>query len=477
VNSTRILIFLLLGLFLQGNSQNTTVYFNHPDKHKNRSGAQLKYNNDQSHIQLVNNTKTFGLRKYDSLNTILWEYDSDITFTAGTSSYVTARDFYKLPNDHILVIGDSLVFGGVAFSSVTFFITEFDPLGNRLWTNNHVYTTFYSFENAKITPLGNGTLAVFGGSFRMEIDLAGNILNQQSNHLLQEDYVMKDSSTFFQLLHTSVNVLAEVNAQLDTVWTKPIAFRGQQMVYDHNALYVTGILESNGGTTDVKIAKFNTQGQVLWDQTIHFPDISTCKDIILHHNNVFITGDVKDCQNTNTNNACAGQFKTFILAYDTNGNALSQYFHSDSTFSNRHQLDSGYHSKAVGFVVDPKDNSLHVYGNKEGFDLTPSVMNGVNENGTVDNPYAFLTAPIYSPTAVSATEVKHDFLVYPNPGSDEIHIRANQYKSASFYDLAGVSRLYSENETINLNSLAKGLYIIKITLQGGETRGIRFFKQ
>jgi hypothetical protein len=65
----------------------------------------------------------------------------------------------------------------------------------------------------------------------------------------------------------------------------------------------------------------------------------------------------------------------------------------------------------------------------------------------------------------------NSFVLYPNPVKDLLYIKSNDFstiKNIKIIDLQGKLIIEDANETINVNSLSKGLYIIKVITEEGE---------
>lgn len=79
------------------------------------------------------------------------------------------------------------------------------------------------------------------------------------------------------------------------------------------------------------------------------------------------------------------------------------------------------------------------------------------------------TTPDYTLSAVSFNNIA-DLNVYPNPANDILHITTavNGIKTVAIYDLVGkqVLNTTTNNEAINVSSLNKGVYMLKITEEG-----------
>ena len=74
------------------------------------------------------------------------------------------------------------------------------------------------------------------------------------------------------------------------------------------------------------------------------------------------------------------------------------------------------------------------------------------------------------------------YLFYPNPAQDQIHLQYSpdvKPAQVEFYDLQGrlVRTQSKELESINLQGLAPGQYLMKVTLEDGKTYSDKVVKE
>ena len=74
-----------------------------------------------------------------------------------------------------------------------------------------------------------------------------------------------------------------------------------------------------------------------------------------------------------------------------------------------------------------------------------------------------------------------DFAYYPNPVNDVLHITAkNGVENISIFNLAGqkiVSNAKVSNNQIDVTSLNSGIYVFRVTLEGGQVETFKIVKK
>ena len=72
------------------------------------------------------------------------------------------------------------------------------------------------------------------------------------------------------------------------------------------------------------------------------------------------------------------------------------------------------------------------------------------------------------PTSVNeSTSV--NFKVYPVPAENEIQIQAEGFQKAEIFTLTGQMLMESEQNSVNVSSLASGIYMLKVYDQTGNS--------
>jgi hypothetical protein len=273
-------------------------------------------------INSLSGMATPYLIKYDSNGNVLW---------ANTGvSYYTAYGISVCSD----AVGNALLAGNFNGPNITFgtytlanngtsnsFLAKYDPNGNVLWAKNPADTSYdyaYSvscdanniyvsgtFSNTSLV-FGTHTLTSIGGQkmYLVKYDTNGNVLWAKCNSL----------GEIFGDGEFGVTVSAEANG--DTFVTGE--FTSPTLVLGTYTL-------SNGGAKNIFLAKFDTNGNVLWAKSAvgagNDQSNSVSADGI---GNAYITGFYTSSlltfgTNTITN---AGVKNMFLAKYDTNGNLL-----------------------------------------------------------------------------------------------------------------------------------------------------------
>lgn len=78
--------------------------------------------------------------------------------------------------------------------------------------------------------------------------------------------------------------------------------------------------------------------------------------------------------------------------------------------------------------------------------------------------------------SVVFAQAENQVMVMPNPASNEIMVRANGFESCEIFDMRGTPVLQSSDAKMNIQSLAPGIYHIRV-IAAGEQSVIKFVKQ
>ena len=169
----------------------------------------------------------------------------------------------------------------------------------------------------------------------------------------------------------------------------------------------------------------------------------------------------------------SGKILTLLAEQFTAGNWVSQ------TMISYTYDGSGYLTNELSQQWDAgssswKDNSRTTYTNNPDGTANQSVSQ--SWDGSVWNNIERFTFSYSQPTAVSEFTNEADFTVYPNPAHDIITIKANSSFNGthySFTDQAGKlvlkGILTNENTSIDITSLAVGVYFLKIGERNQQT--------
>ena len=103
----------------------------------------------------------------------------------------------------------------------------------------------------------------------------------------------------------------------------------------------------------------------------------------------------------------------------------------------------------IEMAFDYNAQSTSYYGAR--VDMTFVDLTAVNENNTIGN-----------------------FMVYPVPAQGEITIEAEGFQKAEIFSLTGQKLMESLQPKMNVESLASGLYMVKVYDQNGQSQMQRF---
>lgn len=235
-----------------------------------------------------NSTDIFII-KYDSSGNTLWAKK------VGGTNYDWAHCIAVESNGKFHLAGEfwsaSVIFGSTTLTNANWgtpdiFVAKFDSSGNALWAK------------------------AVGGSFD---DVANGIDLDSSGNSYLTGYFEETSMAFDTITITgsgnSEIFVAKYNSQGNALWAKSIGGNmidaGTSITSDINGnSYVTGIFQSdsisfgsttfinsNGGTQDIFITKYDPSGNVLWAKSVGGSNSDVTKDICIDvTGNAYITG-------------------------------------------------------------------------------------------------------------------------------------------------------------------------------------------
>lgn len=99
----------------------------------------------------------------------------------------------------------------------------------------------------------------------------------------------------------------------------------------------------------------------------------------------------------------------------------------------------------------------------------------------LDRFTGFVTVYRNTRLSISESEKAEDFIMYPNPVKDKLHLvhnNTNALKTLSIYDFSGrlVSKVESVSSTIDVSELSQGIYFIELVYKNQKTTKKRFIK-
>lgn len=157
----------------------------------------------------------------------------------------------------------------------------------------------------------------------------------------------------------------------------------------------------------------------------------------LYEGDVFTTKTVKDWSGTAWEDD-----KKFVYTYDENGNALNGVCLGFGGY------DWVQEDGIIEMTFGNGANSLEYYGYS--VDIEYADLTGVSEDG------------------------KANFMVYPVPAKDVIHVEAENFQNTEIYSVTGQKLMESLQSTMNVSQLSSGLYVIKVYTTDGNIQTQRF---
>lgn len=279
----------------------------------------------------------FILAKFDANGMLIWQKDF-----GGPADELMPKLSITSDNKYLLV-GKSTSFGN---ASGGIFLYKFDENGNKLWSRffeSTNPTTSTYLEPTSITPIVDGGFLISGyhsvtqSALMMRIDSLGNLnfgrtynnLNEygstgdcRANKVIiasDQNYVMTGrawgwGSTLADIL------IAKFNQQGDTIWQKRFGGtnweEGNDIIETEDfGFVIVGYTYSYGsGLKDVIIVKTDFMGQILWTQVFGGPDDDEAYSIAeLPGGNLIVTGYA---------NGSSSDKDMLLLKFDKNGNFI-----------------------------------------------------------------------------------------------------------------------------------------------------------
>jgi hypothetical protein len=226
-------------------------------------------------------------------------------------------------------------------------------------------------------------------------------------------------------------------------------------------------------TGDIFIAKYSPGGNMLWAENFGGDtyDVGWALTTDMA-GNVYVAGyyyspqiifgadTISNYDNTGATN------DAFVAKFDQNGNPLLA-------------IDAGgdYYDAGLGIATDQSEN-IYVGGFFRSDDIVFGTTTLVN-NTSVNNSNPFLALYQNISAGINTPVQLPSLSLYPNPANDRIVAQSPSFTSskvsAAVYDVAGHvvpldQSASADRITFNTSALAAGMYIIKFTIDGEETR-------
>ncbi len=390
--------------------------------------------------------------KFDSSGKVLWAKRE------GAVALEIPHAIHVDGNNNIIVAGrfssNSITFGTTTLlqaGSMDVFIVKYDVAGNILWAkgagggsndegyslssdpSGNIYLAGYftqpaNFGTIKLTSAGQADM------FLAKYDPSGNVLWANKAGGKGDDRA------------TGLQTDASGNSYITGFYTNDSISFGQ-------------ILIPNDSVDNSFIAKYDTDGKLLWAKGIG----GDCEanDLAILGNNVYVCGSfnadtLKYGPSTLILN---GSSDFFLLNCDANGN-------SKWAIKQTSDGKSGEAARAVA-----TDNSGNVI--ITGFFSSEPLTFGTSNLNSVRGFNMFIAKLGSVPTATVDLSNVGEFTIFPNPGNGQFTFRTDGIiNSIDIYSISG-EKVYSRNkikqqmyERIDLSALSQGIYILKANVSG-----------
>ncbi len=337
----------------------------------------------------------------------------------------------------------------------------------RIWTK--ISTAYYGADSKAMSyNETNQTIAIAGFNTDWEndylintvvYDSAGTKLwdkyfqNNADKNAVGFDVLLADDSSVFTCGYESdVNtnvweaLLIKYNTVGDTVWTRKIESEDvisifKSMAFDNSGnIVITGISGQNAITS-----KYSQDGQLLWTKSL--ASISS-----------FSTFDTRNSILNNAND------DVFVLARGSvasgNGVMLSKYSSDgDLDWTVLKNYSQNSNDEPLTFDIDNSGNSYVISNARNASYYYDMVTTKISANNN----------------AVTIFSKENNLEVYPNPCEFSFSINVNTEKNSKleiFNTFGGLEKsvyLNSDNQKINVETLANGVYFVVVTNDEGST--------
>ncbi len=472
------------------------------------------------------------LVKYDVTGNVLWAKSVEGTDNMDERVFSIAVDgignvylagMYSSPT----LSFDSITITNAGIENI--FLAKYDPNGNALWAKStggsyHDWAYSVAVDNSgniymtgvfqsptisfgSITLTNDDNTGNYTDLFLAKYDTDGNVLWAKSaggtsydwamsvsvdasDKVLVSGYFYGPTLTFGSIDLTNVNAMygdtfiAKYDESGNVIWAKSAGGTFDDAVYSVAAdssgnIYMTGNFRSptltfgtttltNTGESDIFLAKYNADGDVLWAKSAIGSDSdignSVATDVI---GNAYLTGHFYSPTITfeTTTLTNAGSADIYLVKYDINGNLLWAK-----------SVGGTDNDGAVSVAMDAFDNAYITGWFRDICSFGSTTL--INDGGSFNGSDVFI-AKLSSTTEIHELANTLDISVFPNPSEGKFRIKivkkqlvkGNDY--IAIYNLSGNRIYFSEftsqtpNE-IDLSAFPKGIYFVNI-YAGGET--------
>lgn len=456
------LLLILLHCFLKTSAQNT---FEKVIDTLGNSGATCIQETFDGGYIFCGSTTVGGNRilinKIDSIGTIEWVKQ----YSATGSENVT---YIEQTPDSGYIVNGSYNIGPNTKS----WLLKLDANGDTLWTKT------FSVGVGATEPPENNSMAVFNNSI---YGLIGNY---------QTTFPIASYASFMSVLNNGILLSAKL-------YGTTAYGTGASAINQTNDGFIIGgsQLNANGVSTDCYLVRTDPYGDTLWTRTFNFSNSEVIKSVKKTPDGGLIAGGLFF-------NPSSLEYNILILKTDSLGDTLwsKQYWQnfSENIYGMEQTSDGGY--VITGYTTTPlgqtaalmllKTDSVgniewtKLYGSGNQLSLGTYIKQtkdrgfiicGLNNNVGNGGTYLIKTDSLGNVlTGLDVPELNNQIslLVYPNPVSEEITVKAKNIVSKNallaIYNITGkcvYNSIIQNNETttIDVKCLANGIYMMQVT--------------
>jgi len=411
------------------------------------------------------------LAKYDANGNVLWakgaegtflDYATSVAVDASGNPYITGY----FESDTLYIGSDTLI--GSGWDNV--FLVKYDTNGNVLWSKNPKGTfsdqaysiamdtigNFYvaGYFNSSTIIFGSDTLTSSGGDdiFLVKYNTGGNVIWAKS---------ARTNETYYDIVLPTA-----VDASGNTFVAG--YFNNDTLIFGSDTLM-------SAGGDDIFLVKYDTGGNVLWAKSAGGTGDDLAYSIAADASgNVYLAGFFKSptisfgCATISN----AGFSDIFLAKYDADGNLLGA--------KRAGGTDNDY---AYSIAIGPLGNT-YMAGY---FNSTTITFDSISIMSPYMGSYDIFLAKLDTGLTIGVKELfingENSIIIYPNPASGKVQVQSSKFKiqSLEIYNIQGklvkqIPRLAESKRAdpqssvpieIDVSSMAKGIYIVKIQSENG----------
>jgi hypothetical protein len=411
----------------------------------------------------------FFLVKYDSIGNVLWAKSGGSKYSDESHSVTTDVD------ENIYITGmfsDTLIFGNDTIYDVgqyDYYIIKSDTNGNLLWAN-------YS-SGTGIGDNGYSTVTDFKGN----VFVTGKYLSPTFSIGNDTLYNAGQDDIF----------LAKYDKSGNPIWSKRAGSTssdcGNGIAVDATGnAYVTGYYQFNlimgtdtlynAGAHDMFLAKYDTNGNVIWAKSAGGDHDDYAQNITADSNGfLYVIGNFESSSITfgsyTLYNSYASKDDVFLVKYNSNGNVIWAKSVGGNYFD--YGTSCAVNSAGNLYVTGGFNSQTIVFGNET---LINSSITGNGED--------IFIAKLSEDTITNINYFSNEEIlnIYPNPTSGKINIMVPQnfgeIKMMEIYNCIGQLQEIPENFTdIDISAYKSGLYFLVLSNGKGEKLRAKVLKK